>query len=237
MFFVSPTNSDEHPRVLNVQKVQLLLAIMGGEALLRELDALVARAGFVRPTQPAHPVLYRYDTAADRQVKQLLNYDLPYEIADDVLRTLFTRHVGDEKEMAQELYLTLDMIREMSSAGMVFGFHTRHHRVLSRLSVRAQRAEIDGGVQWIRDLTGQRAVPFCYPHGHAHVYTTETVDIVRAAGYAMAFTAVRGPATFGTHSWFEIPRYDTRDLDAALGVQHPAASVAHASADGAFSRA
>jgi peptidoglycan/xylan/chitin deacetylase (PgdA/CDA1 family) len=217
VFFVSPPGP-LRPPVLNVQKTQLLLAKLGGEALLRDVEMMATRAGYVPEKHVVHPVLYRYDAEADRQVKQLLNYDLPYEIADPLLTTLFERHLGPQQDAAAELYLTEEMIREMSAAGMTFGFHTHRHRVLSRLSADRQREEIADGVDRIRGITGQATVPFCYPHGHAHAYNSATLDIVRDAGYSLAFTAVRSMAFPHADHRFELPRYDTCDLSAALGL-------------------
>lgn len=67
-------------------------------------------------------------------------------------------------------------------------------------------------MRWIRALTGQASVPFRYPHGHAHAYTTQTVRILRETGYSMAFTAVRGLSCPAAGTRFELPRYDTRDV-------------------------
>lgn len=216
IFFVSPVNTARPSRVLNVQKAQLLLAGLGGERLLAAVEAFLARVAPGHPRERPHPVLYRYDPPADRQVKQLLNYELRYELADDLLDELFRTHIGPEPEVAPTLYMTDAMIREMSAAGMTFGFHTRNHRVLSRLGPADQRAELEEGVDWIRSLTGQDSVPFCYPHGHAHAYTADTVAAADSLGYSMAFTAVRALAHPVDHPRFEFPRYDTCDVPSAL---------------------
>jgi len=224
IFFVSPPSG----RVLNVQKTQLLLATIGGEALLGEVKTLAARAGYVPTPHPVPPVLYRYDAEANRQVKQLLNYELPYAIADELLTSLFERHVGPEQELAPALYLSEAMIKEMSRAGMTIGFHTHRHRVLSRLNADQQRVDIHDGVEWIKGITGQATVPFCYPHGHAHAYNQDTLAVVRDAGYSMAFTAVRAMSRPGDDHRYEIPRYDTCDVSAALATMglRPGAWVA-----------
>jgi len=214
VFFISPASNCSAPRVLNVQKVQLLLARFG-DRLWAEVEAALAIAGPGPATQAPHESLYRYDNATVRRVKQLLNYDLPLEIADAVLGKLFRSSIGDEAEAGRELYLTPAMIREMAHAGMTFGYHTRDHRVLSRLPLDEQRAQLEDGVQWIQTLTGQTSVPFCYPHGHAHAYTQDTVRLVRECGYSMAFTAVRGTSAPSTDLRFEVPRLDTRDVPSA----------------------
>jgi peptidoglycan/xylan/chitin deacetylase (PgdA/CDA1 family) len=212
IFFVSARTVGPPPRVLNVQKTQLLLAAIGSGALWEEvLGAVVAVRGWA-PCHAFGPELYRYDTIADARIKHLLNYELPFEVVDPVLDALFRRHIGEEAEVGPALYLSEAMIREMARSGMTFGYHTATHRVLARLSEDEQRAEIEDGVRWIRTLTGQASVPFCYPHGHAHAYTTQTMRILRETGYSMAFTAVRGLSCPAAGARFELPRYDTRDM-------------------------
>ena len=214
IFFISPGSNSPAPRVLNVQKVQLLVATLG-ERLWDEVTAALAAVGPGSATDATHDSLYRYDSAAVRRVKQLLNYTLPLETTEAVLGEMFRSSIGDEAEIARELYLTPAMIREMAHAGMTFGYHTRDHLVLSRLPLDEQRAQLEDGVQWIRGLTGQTSVPFCYPHGHAHAYTQDTVELVRECGYSMAFTAVRGTSRPSTDLRFEVPRLDTRDVPSA----------------------
>jgi len=212
IFFVSARTVGPPPRVLNVQKTQLLLAALGGDALWEEVQgAVVPVRGWAR-CHPCGPEVYRYDTVADARIKHLLNYELPFEVVDSVLDALFRRHIGEEVEVAPALYLSEAMIREMARAGMTFGYHTATHRVLARLSEDEQRAEVEDGMRWIRTLTGQPTVPFCFPHGHAHAYTSQTVRILRETGYSMAFTAVRDLAYPAAGARFELPRYDTRDM-------------------------
>ncbi len=234
VFFISPGSNAPAPRVLNVQKVQLLVAQLG-ERLWEEVDAALAVVSPGLATEAPHDSLYRYDSAAVRRVKQLLNYTLPLEIADALLGKLFGSSIGDEAEIARELYLTPAMIREMADAGMTFGYHTRDHRVLSRLPLDEQRAQLEDGVEWIQGLTGQTSVPFCYPHGHAHAYTQDTVRLVRECGYSMAFTAVRGTSLPSTDSRFEVSRLDTRDVPSAETDAHTAVTKASPSGRVAWS--
>ena len=229
VLFVSAAGAGPRPRVLNVQKVQMLLAVLGGAALAEEVRAGMAARGRPVVSTPPRAGLYRYDAPADVHVKHLLNYELPFEDADPLLEALFARHIGNEEECARGLYLNEAMIREMAAAGMVFGFHTWNHRVLSRLSPAEQQTELAGGADWIRSLTGQRSVPFCYPHGHAHAYTPDTVRILDDAGYSSAFTAVRRAADPARDPRFELPRFDTRDVPAGEG----AAARGRAAARGA----
>jgi peptidoglycan/xylan/chitin deacetylase (PgdA/CDA1 family) len=114
--------------------------------------------------------------------------------------------------MARSLYLDAAKIGEMARGGMTFGYHTQTHRMLSRLDAGAQVAEVAPGVRWIRDLTGQARVPFCYPWGGPHTYTAATLRILAESGYSLAFNTVRRRLQVGVDHRFEIPRFDTRDL-------------------------
>jgi peptidoglycan/xylan/chitin deacetylase (PgdA/CDA1 family) len=213
VFFISGATAGSHPELLNVHKTHLLLSILGSDGFaaavfeeIKEEVAIVAGAAVLREG------VYRYDEAPDVRAKRLLNYELPYSVADRVLDVLCRRHVGEPAELARQLYVSPDMIGEMAGCGMTFGFHTERHRVLSRLDRAEQESELQGGVALIRRLTGQRSVPFCYPYGHIQTYNSDTIAILSAAGYSMAFNTVREPVRLPVASRFELPRFDTRDV-------------------------
>jgi hypothetical protein len=153
-----------------------------------------------------------WDAQDERAVRHLLNYELPFDEADRVMNLLFARHLGDPASFARLLYLDEVRIREMAAGGVTFGYHSRTHRMLSRLTAEEQRAELAGGVDWIRALTGQDAVPFCYPWGGIKTYTGETVRALDACGYSLAFNTVRRRVRIGGDGRYELPRIDTRDL-------------------------
>jgi peptidoglycan/xylan/chitin deacetylase (PgdA/CDA1 family) len=173
VFFLAHDACAEPRRMLWVHKTHFLLARLGvaafSRAVVEECEAALAAAG----TAAARRVFGSddWEHAGERAIKDLLNYELAFEDAHRVLTTLFARYLGDDRAFARALYLDAAMIREMADAGMTFGYHTRSHRMLSRLTAAEQRAELGDGVAWIRELTGQRAVPFCYPWGGRRTYT------------------------------------------------------------------
>lgn len=213
VFFLAQDACGEAPRVLGVHQTQFLLAALGadafGRAVIQECRAAAA-VGTGRWSDAYGTD--RWDPADERAVKQLLNYDLPFEESDRVLDALFERHIGDSRAFACQLYLSPAHVETMAREGMRFGHHTRRHRVLSRLSVAEQRDELSGGVGWIRGLTGQRRVSFCYPWGGRQTYTADTLRILGECGYSSAFNTVRRPASLETDDRYELPRLDTRDL-------------------------
>ena len=173
----------------------------------------LASAGVAIPgAAPAREGVYRYDEAPDLRAKRLLNYELPYDVADTLLDALFRTHLGDPKAFARALYLSPDMIAEMARGGMTFGYHTQSHRVLSRLSRDEQRRELAGGVGLVKRLTGQQSVPFCYPYGFRHTYNQDTLDVLAETGYSVAFNTVRQPVAVPAPHRYGLPRFDTRDI-------------------------
>jgi peptidoglycan/xylan/chitin deacetylase (PgdA/CDA1 family) len=228
VFFLSDAAWQPVPRLLGVHCTHFLLARLGAEAFGREVRAECNGTGSPSGARAAVLGADRWDD--DLEIKHLLNYELPFDEADRVLDALFTRHIGDRSSFARRLYLNEAMVREMRRGGMTFGYHTRTHRMLSRLDPVEQARELGPGVSWIRDLTAQPSVPFCYPWGGPRTYTADTVRLLEKAGYSLAFNTVRRRLALGVDGRFELPRFDTRDLppytdgeaDAMAGVSEEA---------------
>jgi peptidoglycan/xylan/chitin deacetylase (PgdA/CDA1 family) len=214
VFFLAGLPLAEPPRVLNVHKTHFLNARLGAARFAEAVRMRLAEpAGAVATSAARASGVYRYDGGtADADVKHLLNYELPFAVADQLLSDLFAAHFGDEASFARTLYLSVDQIKEMAQCGMTFGYHTRSHPVLARLSAAEQLTELRDGVETIRNLTGQSSVPFCYPYGHRHTYGPSTVEALDACGYSHAFNTVRELVEATAVNRFEIPRFDTRDL-------------------------
>jgi peptidoglycan/xylan/chitin deacetylase (PgdA/CDA1 family) len=227
IFFVAGGTLDSDPVLLNVHKTHFLLSHLGANRFTEEVAAALDRegietggqtrdtAGHMRrgPSRSANREgIYRYDEAPDVRIKRILNYDAPYPVADRVLSTMFTRHIGDSGAFARQLYLSAAQIGEMAKGGMTFGFHTQTHPVLSRLDAVAQRAELCNGPRLVSELTGQHTVSFCYPYGFSHTYNADTLSVLAECGYSMAFNTVRREIVFGQDQRYELPRFDTRDV-------------------------
>ena len=213
VFFVLGVALANPPRVANVHKTHFLVAKLGSERFTCEIaERLDLDYGHNNARLVWTTDVYRYDAQSDMSIKHKLNYELPLRQVGEALEDLFAAHIGNESEFARELYMSSEMIREMSSMGQTFGFHTDQHLVLSRLSAVEQRKELERGVEMIRKLTAQRSVPFCYPYGHVHTYDKETLRILKQVGYSSAFNTVRRVASPAKDPMFEFPRFDTVDL-------------------------
>jgi peptidoglycan/xylan/chitin deacetylase (PgdA/CDA1 family) len=227
VFFLTHDACGPSPRVLGVHKTHVLLARLGTEAFTQ---AVLDECQLASSSPSVSASVFgndRWEYADERAVKDLLNYRLPFADAERVLDVLFERHIGSQQQFARELYVNESMIREMSRAGMVVGYHTRSHRMLSRLTPTEQESELADGVGWIQALTGQARVPFCYPWGGRGTYTDETVSVLERYGYSVAFNTVRRRIDLARDDRFELPRLDTRDLPPyTSGEPEPVATLA-----------
>jgi peptidoglycan/xylan/chitin deacetylase (PgdA/CDA1 family) len=89
--------------------------------------------------------------------------------------------------------LRWEEVREMVSAGIEFGAHTRTHPVLSRVSEQSELAdEIAGSKRRIEEQLGQPVDHFCYPNGSNADFNADAVEAVRNAGFRTAVTTERG---------------------------------------------
>jgi len=93
---------------------------------------------------------------------------------------------------------------------IAIGAHTASHPRLAALTGAAQRAEIEAGRAALQSIVDRPIESFAYPFGRAGDFTAETVDLVRAAGFARAFTNQAGRVTRSTDR-FALPRLYVQD--------------------------
>lgn len=131
-----------------------------------------------------------------------------------------------DAKLGESLWMTWDMAREMSAAGMELGGHTLTHPVLAQLSIDRQREEIVGCQDRLMSELGAPARQFAYPVGGREAFTPETRRIVAEAGFDMAFSFYGGHSGAGRDDPYDIPRaymaHDTSPLafEAMLAMPH-----------------
>ena len=87
-------------------------------------------------------------------------------------------------------YLTEAQIQEMVATGLVeIGAHTLDHLDLRTLSIKEQTRQIVGSKTDLERRFGVNVTSFAYPSGR---YTSDTLSIVRKAGFTAAVTTMTG---------------------------------------------
>jgi len=127
-------------------------------------------------------------------------------VSDEERRELLPRLLAElgEAPVRERQMLTWDEVRRMMDL-TCFGGHTHTHPILSRLSHADAEREIRTCRDRIAAETGRAPTAFAYPNGRPSDYTRETKEIVRSAGFSLAFSMTEGIA--GAESdWLAIRR-------------------------------
>jgi peptidoglycan/xylan/chitin deacetylase (PgdA/CDA1 family) len=119
--------------------------------------------------------------------------------AEDHVKTLphgaamaFVDKVCNELGGQQSQYANLldwEQLRALSHQGVVLGAHTRTHPLLTQLPPQEAAEEICRSQEDLRCEIGRVLPIFCYPDG---AYSDAVVEIVREAGFTLAFTTHDG---------------------------------------------
>lgn len=144
----------------------------------------------------------------------------------------FLSAVGEElgtgrcpRELAADLWVTWDMVREMRDAGMHVGGHTASHPILSRTTPARQRQEVRACATRLRRELGEEMRWFAYPVGERDCFDAVSRAAVAAAGVELAFSCYGGAASYDRWDPLDVPRFsppvvptDTPRLRAAISV-------------------
>jgi peptidoglycan/xylan/chitin deacetylase (PgdA/CDA1 family) len=158
----------------------------------------------------------RFDPANIVYIKRMLQSALPEELRTRITTELFRRYVSsDERSFADDLYLSVENLKEMADAGMEVGSHGYVHNWLDSLTPKEQKKDIDLSLAFLEEAgMGRDRFLFCFPYG---AYNQETLVILKDLGCGAAFTTSVALADLHKCSLLELPRLDTNDLPKSRG--------------------
>jgi hypothetical protein len=182
------------------------------EAFLHRLDDFVSRDQVLNKLDnitAQHK--YRWDTPEVASFKYLFNFVLDSAVRDEVVKTLFEEHIGDENPFSQMLYLNWDEARQMQAAGMVIGGHSHRHIPLATLSDEVLQWDLSTCQRLLGEhLRPQSLWPFSYPYGQQDSFNDTVVKLLKQLGFSCAFGTEAGANPPGMNS-FALCRLDCKD--------------------------
>jgi peptidoglycan/xylan/chitin deacetylase (PgdA/CDA1 family) len=100
--------------------------------------------------------------------------------------------VGRPVEVADtpDAFITWDQAREMAADGITFGGHGAEHVLLGEIPLDEARVDVHLSRDVLRAQIDAAVLAFSYPNGS---FNADVADLVRAAGFTMAFTTREGP--------------------------------------------
>ncbi|MCA9081468.1 MAG: polysaccharide deacetylase family protein, partial [Planctomycetaceae bacterium] len=138
------------------------------------------------------------------QIHKQIPWDRTIAFRDELGKVLGTGRCP--KSVADGVWMTWDMVREMHERGMEIGGHTVNHPVLANLELERQRHEIFDSKRRIESELGREITAFSYPVGQRDSFTEETEQILREAGYRYSFSFYGGFASKPAVNRFDLPR-------------------------------
>jgi glycosyltransferase involved in cell wall biosynthesis len=105
-----------------------------------------------------------------------------------------------------------ELVELVANGHLEVGAHTATHPVLSLRSSRQQRDEIRQAKAQLEAAVRRPVTLFAYPYGTRRHYSSETVALVRQAGFLGACTTVEGVVRPASDPW-QLPRVIVRDWD------------------------
>ena len=130
--------------------------------------------------------------------------DLETPERDRTLQELALMVGGKEVMSLETNILSTSQIKEMAANPLFeIGAHSVSHRTLSKLSIEKQRSEIFDSKKTLEEITGAAIRHFAYPFGSRSDYDSQTVNLVKEAGFESACTT---ELIWGASGYFEIPR-------------------------------
>ncbi|MFM9961592.1 MAG: polysaccharide deacetylase family protein [Planctomycetaceae bacterium] len=120
------------------------------------------------------------------------------------------------KSLANDEWMTWDMLREMQAGGMTFGGHTVQHPILANATADQQDWEVgECRRRLIAELGGPIDV-FSYPNGKRGDFNEFTRAALRSHGYRWAFSYSGGHCRPGHTDCWDLPRTAVEtDIDLA----------------------
>lgn len=212
----------QSPTLLAAHAIHLLLAYLEDEHFLHDIEqTLYDKLDPVAPPTLLTPEdeetasrIYHYETPIRAKIKYLLNMSLSLAVRDELIGTLFRRHIGSPERWARDWYMNWTDLALMQSQGHTIGGHGHAHEPLARLDALQQAQDLQRCAALLNEGLGIGRRPVSYPFGAVN---DETADAARSAGFINGFTTESRWLHRRDDSML-LPRVDAADLDHYVGV-------------------
>jgi len=153
----------------------------------------------------------RFDDADTIYVKRMLQHALPSETREGLLEDLIQKFLKRSSyDLADQLYMTIEELKQMIADGMFVGSHGSVHQWLDQMDPGSQERDIEASIQFLNRLgAGSRDWIMCYPYG---AYSDDTLSIIERLGAAAGVNTKVAKADLKKDNPLLLPRFDTNDF-------------------------
>jgi peptidoglycan/xylan/chitin deacetylase (PgdA/CDA1 family) len=150
-----------------------------------------------------------WDDLETRRLKYLFNVLLNHQEQGRLVEQLLSRHVEEDPDYFERLYLTPDQVVDLSRRHAV-GAHGYSHAALGRMRDGAIESDIRRNLSILEKFCGRRPVSISYPHGFAETVSPTVLDLAARCGLRLGFTLERS-FNHSLQSPLALARVDTND--------------------------
>ena len=178
LFFV-PTLIFNNNKILNVHKVHYLLSKYNSENIFNECLNFIKQEGIAIKRNKENEI-YKHSAHEhfEYKVKRLFNYELNYDEGEYILEFMF-KNYNITKEISKEIYLSKEHLFEMKKNGQIIGSHTESHQILSTLTRKNQKKEIQNSFNSLSGFYSPNFKVISYPYGYKFTYNDDTLSILK----------------------------------------------------------
>lgn len=130
---------------------------------------------------------YPLDDREVAVIKYAINYKLQAKIRDELVNSIFYDYRGDFEE--KNFYLSKNDINEMSSNGMIFGFHGHEHIPFSSLNKYQLHQSLLNQKIFFEDMDIKNYGVLSFPYGDISSYNHNNINVLTKFGLNLAFIA------------------------------------------------
>ncbi len=214
-FFIPGKTFAEHT-LLDVNKIHYMLASANINDLVKDV---FERLNYYRGSEFDYPendelfkeyaIENRFDNKETIFVKRVLQTVLPEDLRNQISSDLFEKYVGvTEEQLAYELYLTENQVREMKRQGMHIGIHGYDHYWLANLPKEKMKEDITKALNVMDEFIDKDKRSICYPYGN---YNEEVIDFIKENGAKIGLTTEVRKANLSSDNQLKLPRFDCND--------------------------
>ncbi|MDC6466080.1 polysaccharide deacetylase family protein [Flavobacteriaceae bacterium] len=211
--FYIPTFPFKYNEILDVHRIHILLSNCNVKELYTYLLNLKIEKIFDMNKIDEFKRLTYINQKNDQYsllIKRILNYYIKYNQRKKVIDELFNEFLKDNFS-TKDVYISIDNLKEMESEGMMIGSHTENHLVMSKLSEKLQKYEVENSFKFIENEVGYLDIKtFCYPYGGFHTFDSKTENILSNYGCEFSFNVEQREITQDdlTNRIQALPRFD-----------------------------
>ena len=218
--FYIPIDSYKSNRVLHVHKAHLVVSNQGEKALDLLADAsnrlnlpIIDHSNYEIERENYKNAYARFKSDERiKEFKRLINFYGSMGARDQLLDEII-ENIKVYKS-SNEIYLSLDEIKNIADMGFEIGSHGISHTILSRLNHAAQKYELLESKLFLENLINNSIKSFCYPYGGKKSYNNITLKLLKEINYHNAISVEKRDIIRKEiiENPYEIPRYDCNQI-------------------------